>query len=453
MITLAQIKKLWEQDGESKRRSKVRELKSIYQGDWLSLLVERIHHEFQSRQVQEQMTQMADCSYNVLRYIADEMGGVYGATPVRSFADESEENKDLVALSLLAYEASGKTNMTLDASAKLNYALREVILRVRACNGELDLEVISPDRVAVFCDPTSATNVLAILQKTETGYHYWDNETHLELDSHWSVIIRSQDGIIAGKLRDITGIPNEFFLNPYGQIPFVICHAQYPALSFWNQVESYSLRETNYNTAISQTSQRHIEKYQSYIQGWIKGGGEQGSKVVASVVSDVSEWVKVPMGGDIGTLDLQANLVALHEVLQKRVESQLALQGLSPSAVRGNSVASSGYALRVERQSQEQVWEEQRTLWRMFENEIYQTFRVILFVDTGTEIIDNELKVEFSPLGVGTSKAEAWEIAKGKLELGVMSKKQYFLSEGYSEDEALAIIEEIKMESQPTAQE
>ena len=158
--------------------------------------------------------------------------------------------------------------------------------------------------------------------------------------------------------------------------------------------------------------------------------------------------MEIGPAGEVGIIDLQADLNGLLEATVKNTSLQLNLQGLSPVVVRGDKGVASGEALKIERESQELTWGEQRTLWKLYENVLYQVFRIVRSVDfDSVELPDTSLEVDFHTIGVGESPDKVFALARQKMDAGVLSRKQYLIRyEDMSPEEADQTLADIALE-------
>ncbi len=406
MIKASEIdlwRRAWEEKEERSRIADMKELWRIYSHDWRELLERRLRLLF-SEQTWEALRLQVDTSINLLRWTSDEQASIYSRGPSRSI--EGIDLEDEAEDPLKPYLAKGALDLSLDQAARICYACRAVVLRPLVAGTEegkprIVVDVILPHRVFVKHDPIDLTAIQMIVVQKEDGSRVaWDKEEQVVVSRSWQVEDRQP--------------------NPYGVVPYVVAHASYPTAQYWSTSEAFGLRDATYEVGVAKTEHNHLRHFQSHRQGWYRSDGD----IPLSVLTDPASWIHVRGTGDVGAIDLRADLKGNLESILDSAAATLALYGIRPESVKGSLDASSGYALALKLLAQEGVWAKQRLLWNVWEGQkLYPLARTVLQVDAGVVLPDGDLKIDWAEIGAQATPIDKAQWHKELLEMGVVSPR------------------------------
>jgi len=398
MIDKRKYMELW--DNDKQRRQEVGELLSIYDHDWTELLIEKLEQNFASQNIKRMLSKL-DTSLNLLRWSADTLAPVYCEGVSRSI--ENNETADLSA-----YEADGLLNMTLDRASRLLFAVREVLLRpmVNEVTGQIMVDVLTPDKCSVRRHPDNPLRLIGLVYQMANGdFVVWEEDDHKVYGRGWDERTKPD------------GSPYE---NDYGVIPFVLAHAAFPERGTWHEKDASGLKSATLNLGLAKTDFNHKRHLQSHKQMVFTGTDK--SKVGAKMASDAGfAMVLKDPSASAFVLDMQGNLGEHLDSIVKDAAQSLSLYGINPASVRGNLDASSGYALSIKLTDTERVWKQQRTLWQVWEQQLYTVSQRVMEVDGNGTLPGGKLTFDWPYIGPAQDKNDDADYWLKLLNAGVSS--------------------------------
>ena len=428
-LTIDDLRNAWNAPTERRRRSDVRDLISIYSNEWKDLLIEKINDRFLEQNA-EKLRAQPDSSINLLRWVVDEIGAIY-TEPCRRTVEGQADG-------LEAYEAGGLVDQFLDQACKLTQLCREVAIRPlwNEKKQAFSYDIITPDKFSVIPDPIDPLEVLAIIIKlpgAETGaqacYSVWTEGTHCKTDASFRPIYSEQ---------------NPDHTNPYGLIPYVISHARFPALSFFNEQDSFALRDATLDAGVRMTDHAHLRHFQSFKQLAITGTTDEALGRLSLDPSAVA-LIKNPQAS-VSVLDLQADLREHLETIHLATRPTLTMSGIWQDVIRGSSESSSGYALSLKMHKQETEWKHLRGLWLLYERALYKIASIVGQVDAGLTLPAGLLEIEFPKIGAQANPLDQAAVAEKYQILG-MSRRNIW-REVFGKSEAWIEQNEIELAEQ-----
>ena len=413
---------------ETVRVSTSRQLYKVFTHEWKDLLEARLESLY-STQVWTDLKLQSDISLNLLRWAADEQAAIYSKAPIRTIDGFDQTSQATNPLS--PYLSGGTLNLALDKAARICYACREVAIRplvVLNDDGKghhIVLDVVPPHRIFVVPDDGDITKPsLVVIQKDDGTRVAWDKEEQIQISASWEIISRTK--------------------NPYNLIPYVVCHATYPTVTFWQTLEALGLLEATFQTAQSKTEYNHLRRLQSHKQGWYRSDED----VPPSILSDPSSWVRLKGNAEIGVLDMVARLKENLDTLLDSAAASLALYGIRPESMRGTLDASSGYALSIKLIAQRKVWDAQRSLWEVWEPRLYNVAKAILLIDAAVVIPSGDLRIQWADIGAKVTPLEEAKFHSQLLDMGVVSKEWVQREMGLTQNETRQIAAELDLASE-----
>ena len=380
-ITIDKMRKIWRSRSETDRRQRVAELMQIYSSDWSDLLDNELRRLFLPQNY-EKLSLRADTSMNILKWATDTLGAIYSRPVSREIEGDAgpwERFRDL--------------DLAFDGACRLLYICREIFVRpIIMDDGSVIIDVMTPDRAIVIPSRDNPWGIEALLYSVDDGKRFilWTSESHVQLTNEFERIPQPNN-------------PEE--INPYGVIPWLLFHAKYPIQGqVFNDLESESLKQATFATGIAKTDHAHLRHLQSFKQ-MVFTGMTDDSAVRAMVDPATAITIKNPNAG-VEVLDMQADLQTHLATILESAAATLNLLGIRPEMVRGTLAASSGYALSIMMHETERAWEQQRQLWRVYEQTLYDLAAHILEIETGQSLPGGEVLVTFGDLRPANSPHE-----------------------------------------------
>ncbi len=160
---------------------------------------------------------------------------------------------------------------------------------------------------------------------------------------------------------------------------------------------------------------------QSFGVGFIKSGKGGGS-----VHADPGTLIELPLDKDaeIGFVSQQSEILAVVEAIDRLIKWGAMSNGLSVSTVDTKSTREfSGVAKLVDTQELLELREDDKTIWRVYEKQLFNLIKSVWNIHNPKDRISNEaaLTVDFSdprPIISPKDQAVAWE---SQLSMGVIS--------------------------------
>lgn len=428
------MKAIFDSSDEKSRVSDVKELLRIYRHEWWKDLDRKLQELF-TEQTWRRLRLKADISLNLLRWAIDQIAPIYAEAPMRRLGDREEDADEQTSLAF--YEQDGLLDMALDQAARLTALCGTLFVRPLVQRERWVLDVITPDRVVVMPhekDPMAisaiAVRLPAPTEEKKKGmrskaWAFWTSEEWCYLNEGWDVI-------------------GEITRNPYGVIPYLPIHAAYPAVGFWQQQNTYGLREATYKAGIAMTDHQHLRHLQSFKQ--IVIAGQPDGSDWENLLADPSSAIQLRPGGSASVLDMQADLTAHLDGILTQASAVLNLYGIRPEAVRGTMDASSGYALALKNQGLSRQWGRLRRVFVFAERELYRLLRTTARVEVGVDLCEEDLVVEHADLNAAADPAQQASTYSTLVTAGILSRAQVRRELDYDLEQAEKIEAEIMEE-------
>lgn len=430
------MKAIFDSKDEKARVGDVKELLRIYRHEWWRDLDRKMQELF-TEQTWRRLRLKADISLNLLRWAIDQIAPIYAEAPTRRLGDREEDADEQISLAF--YEQDGLIDMALDQAARLTALCGTLFVRPLVQNKERwVLDIVTPDRVVVMPhekDPLAisaiAVRLPAPTEEKKKGilskaWAFWTSEEWCYLNEGWDVI-------------------GEITANPYGVIPYLPIHAAYPAVGFWQQQNTFGLREATYKAGIAMTDHQHLRHLQSFKQ--IVISGQPDGSDWENLLADPSSAIQLRPGGSASVLDMQADLEAHLDGILTQASAVLNLYGIRPEAVRGTMDASSGYALALKNQGLSRQWGRLRRVFVFAERELYRLLRTTTRVEVGVDLCKEDLVVEHADLNAAADPQQQASTYSTLVTAGILSRAQVRRELDYDPEQAEKIEAEIMEET------
>ena len=397
VVTIEGMKKLYRSSSELQRRDRVSNLLKIYGSDWTDQLDDEIARLFLPQNY-EKLKLRGDISLNLIRWATDTIGAIYSKPVNREIAGDPSP-----------WDRFRDMDLALDTACKLLYLCREMFIRpIAYSDGSIVLDIMTPDRVAVIPSKSDPWGMDALLYSVdnEDRFILWTHENHVILDSAFNPIPQAD---------------NPENLNPYGLIPWVFCHSEYPTGATFNDKASTGLRSATLSAAVAKTDHAWLRHLQSFKQLVFTGMNDE-SAVRAMLDPSTALCIKNP-AATVTVLDTQANLKAHLSSILDDAAATLNLYGIRPDMVKGTLSAQSGYALMIQMHETQREWENQRQIWRVYERQLYDIARLVVDVDLGQQMAEGEISINYAEIGPAANPQEEALYYKTLIETNMISRR------------------------------
>lgn len=404
-FSFRQMKQWWESDRP--KRVHAQEKRLMFSNTWKEQLDREMKKLFDNS-TYKKIKQRQDTSVNIFRWSIRERSGIYSKRVKRKFVDQTyDANGNLQNVHTSYIEDMPELDMSMQKACDWSEASGETLVRTTWAAGRMQANIYPRDcfyAVAKADDPLALALVIIEHRNDDgkaTHYEVWTDEQRLMLNLSFERIDQTQE------YRYHKGDPDSISEeNPFGLVPFIVMHYEYPAAEFWHGYASDDLQEACKSMGVDLTDFAHIKHFQSYKQLFIKkdGSGESKAQVFKTDASAVLEG-----GGpnaDAKVLDMQANLLAHLEVTLKKVQFTLGLMGLRPTLLHGDTQVESGFALMVREFKKRAYQDELRQLRTLDENQLWKIARVVVPMEGGPEIPEGKLVIDWPEIGPGGNPIE-----------------------------------------------
>jgi len=368
------------------------------------------YHDKQIERLENQLSQlfsdpsnMVKVELNIVKKIIRALCQLYRVAAKREI-EGSQKDKDVFQ----AISEMSALDVKLKQAHRYTKLLKTILLRPIWRNGKLDIDILTGNILDVDTgdSPEELTKVLITdygnsNKIEEVEYSLWTPEEYQRLDYQGYVIDEQE--------------------NPYGVLPFLPVWDYPPTGSeFWlsGGDDLISLQEM---INLKLTDLCYLIRQQSFGVGWIKSGKGGGS-----VQADPGTLVELPLDKDsgIGFESQQSEIGQVVEAIDRLIKWAAMSNGLSVSTVDTKSTREfSGVAKLVDTQELLELREDDKTVWRAYEKQLFNLIRVVWNTHNQKDKISREstLTVDFSdprPIISPKDQAVAWE---SQLSMGVIS--------------------------------
>lgn len=389
------------------RSTKSRELLDTYNGKGLPYLQKQVDDSFKSSMIKQHMKHLKVC-YPIMSRIINKLSKVYMEQPTRRFyingreiVPKSDEfNTDSIVNEKLCgilkesfYTTENKVKIK-DSEKKVNL-LNTCVYKVRTESDELKLDYIPNDLCLVEqedYDNTVAKKLYFISSDTRTEEWTKDNFT-----------ITSEDGVLSAENeagRNMLALGDKSIGSVFA--PFVVLRESIPYQDFWNfnRVDFLdNIRQLN----MMFTELRYLVRYTSY-------GLKYAVNVDAPNGADsdpLGFWIlnskDEGMGGsnqfEVGELQNAGKLQEVKDSILFMMSQLLYDMGLSTQDLVATAQKSTAESKELDREDFRQFLKDQQEIWRMNEQNLFKTMRLVWNRDNAYKIpYELEMTVDYTDI-------------------------------------------------------
>ncbi len=371
-------------------------------------------------------------SVNITRKIIKALAVVYLQDAVRSI-DGSKQDQKIYA----QVEDSASLPLKMKLANRYAKLLGSILLRPVWRGGKMDLDVLTPDVLDVFCgdSPEDLLGVMITLfddsgRQTEVQYSLWTPETVQRLDYRFNVIAEEP--------------------NPYGVLPFVPVFSTIPTTDFWLPgANDLMLVQDAINERLVDVW--HTLRFQSFGVCYVKGAKKDG-RPTSTIDLGPSAMLFLPENGEVGFASPDAPIQDSLASIEFLMKQAAITNGLPASSMSLDPTEQSGISRIVGNSELEEQRRDDIAMFAKVEQQLFEVFRAVWNVHNQADKMNEAatVRVDFydpKPTVTATEQAKEWQ---GLLELGLISpvdiliERNPDLSRDDAKAELLRIRDELK---------
>jgi hypothetical protein len=443
-----EIIKLIEDQTDTTIKIGVRELIDIYKDNWQDIIESELRCQFSTDTLATLMP-LTTQELNLLKRVVNETSLVYKTPAERVAVIDNGTEKPTVDKNYEKAIADSNLDLTMRTSNKYTNLLNHTLIKVVYRDKKLDYDILTFDNCEIITHPDDWKMIVGIkyyiglqlpmsygadsnntADKKAQPYggsssDFMDKEytksklyilADFEYEDEGEMIIVKQGKIYTyvksgkGELQvDEENIP---YRDIHGNVilPFVLTSKEVPVSELLDFTTGNDLRDLNINIAVLMVHQNALQKYQSYLQVWMKVRELKDLPKKQSV--GPAKIIGIPVGeedvGDIGVLDLQSKIKEHQEVIEKRITMALTNYGISPQNFTLSGSPQSGFSMKMSNIAKLEYREDQLPIYRAIEHKLFDVVRAVWNWHRDTEKISDEanLRVDFAEVTFPMSPEE-----------------------------------------------
>jgi len=450
MLSTDRIIKLIEEQTDNTIKIGVRELIDIYKDNWEDIIDSELHRQFTSDTIEE-LLPLTTMELNLLKRVVNETSLVYKAPANRGavIAAIGEDATPLIDYNYNKAIEYSDIDIVMKAVNKYTNLTNHTLLKVVYRDKKIDYDILTFDNCEIITHPDDWKRIIAVkyyiglqlpmaygrneelaADKTATRNTNSDSDI-LEKKYSKSKLYALEDveierdgnplSIKRGKIYTYAKSGNSEVLVDEEDInyrdvdgnvilPFVLSSKEYPVNELLDFSTGNDLRDLNINIAVLMVHQNALQKYQSYLQVWVKV--QKLSQMPKKQAVGPAKIIGLPVGadniGDIGVLDLQSRIKEHQEVIEKRITMALTNYGISPQSFTLSAIPQSGFAMKMSNIAKLEYREDQIPMYRNIEHKLFNITRSIWNYHRPSEMISDKakLKIDFAEVAFPMSADE-----------------------------------------------
>ncbi len=345
-------------------------------------------------------------SLNIVRAITNKLASIYRHPPRRVFDGVDQDTGEQL------YRIAN-ADVVLKRASRLTKLLKTTMLQVSWRNDGPALAIVTPNILDVeYSDPERPSRVLITHPASKpmnVEYSDWTATTYRRLDY---------------KGRPLTIADNPSGINPYGVLPFVACFDRYPDDKFFLPGGD-DLIEAQEALNVGLANLWRAIEYQAHGQMWVTG-----VKAGEAIQTGPDRAVTLPEGGQLGFAAPNGPIEEILGALEFVMRQTAATNNVSADVFDLSKSAQSGSAKMVELRDLHEARQDDMALWRTYEGRLFEVVkRVTNTHKPATVSEDASIAIDFAELKETLSETARLENYQRRLELGIGSPVDFFLSE------------------------
>jgi hypothetical protein len=400
------------------RRKKFLERSKILNDDLKGIVDSQIALMF-DRETYEDMRPYIDVSNNLMRRIVRETSTLYKDEHERTVkpASSQKQYEEMIG------EEGLNLNSRMQKYNELLNGLNDLILKVEAAAGELDLTLLTPDMCTVIQNPLSPYMLDAIIiedsWRDQAGqmrhrWIFWSPGRHFILDEDFKMRAPAPD--------------NPDMLNPYWEqnmdneafYPFIAMHNGIRDKCFWEMNQGNDLVEATKCIAMKNTFLYFMFPMQ-FKQLAVKGNFDDGKEFKNRQIKSPLHIMK--SDSEFNVLDWQSSLKELDERIQSHLFMVASNYGVSAENFKLTATETSGFARMIAKERLLEIRKEQIPTHRKAEVELFDGARVANnLYDLDKEISEEaEVSIDYKEPEFKDDPLKELTLKERKIELGLIN--------------------------------
>ena len=443
-LTGEYINKLIKEQSNNAVKISVQELIDIYQDNWSHLIEQELRDQF-TQKTYDKIKWLVTQELNLLKRWVNDTSMIYkkpavrkAVRPVKEEGAEPAEDPQYAEM-----EQESNIDAIMPMVNKYTNLTNHVLLKPVWRGGKMEYDIILFNNGEVFSHPDDWKKIIAVKyyaglslpvdyiypgegDVTKVGVNkgakrdqfgqLWSEYKraflytledvtlgHLE-DGVW-VEETAEKGFIytieqKGKEEKIIDTQENPYRDEKGNVvlPFVLFSKEEAVDKLLNFTSGNDLRDANMNLAVNLTHLNSLLKFQSYKQAYIITDNK--TRIPKEMMLDPMMMLLIKSAegkGQVGVLDLQADIKATWETIKERITTVLAQQGISPQNYELSGTPQSGFALKINNQGKMEAREAQLPHYRKKEKELFELSRVVYNYHNPNEQIPMDMEFQFDP--------------------------------------------------------
>lgn len=402
-------------EDDSGRQDAMETRRDMLLENWRDLLIERINERLSDESKTKFRTYIRT-RYNPWKSVIKEISNIYTQEPTRNF---SGPNADFF---VELYTKIDINSMMKTVNMYMN-AMNETLLHVVYDKWrKIGVNILTPNILTVLCDRDSPTVPMEVYIKKRRNPNkdyspsnrYWNTWTN---DYHYNILGTGESVPISG---------NEGLVNPWGFLPFVVIHKEFPVDGFWNNTSGDTLFEFCISHGIDDTFDGFTKTWNSF-----KSVGATGNdiKIASGLLLSPDAVFKVE-GEDVSLqiLDFQVDLKQLREYREASLEMLAKEFGIDIGNY-GLSDKLSGRALKIKNKKLTEIREEQEKVLMKAEFDLFEMIKKINAITNGKnpESDTTEMELQYAEVKEFVEPIDELEIHEKEIEMNLADVVEVFM--------------------------
>lgn len=423
---------------EVARKQTYKKRVDLYNDNFAPYMFDRVTEIFDTPEVRDllhPLIEMSGCN-SILKRVCDEIGRpVYSRPPRRTVVSKNDGDQEAYATAIREMDLDGK----MDYVARVLTGTNHVFLFLRVAREKLVLDVLTPDMLTLFFDPSDRLSVLGFGYKKMV----WDRDrrqaaTHFILWDEKEWIELNEAGIeLSG------GKPHKL-----GRVPLVEIHRRARVGAYWDTTTGTDLVSAQEQVTLLNALALKLHKAQGEKQLMVVGEAE----IAGDQTLDGQGILQFPPGSQVELLDF-TNPPTHYLETKREVEATVAANyGVSKARLNHESNTVESDAALAERTA------EIVAVMKRAELDLFELAKAVIASDHPKLKLseDAKLRIDFAPASVRVDRKQLLEIRDLEKKQGLRNTLDDILEDNpevATDDEAMALMaQNFKIEALRQAQ-
>lgn len=383
------------QESEARRKDEASKMLDYYCNGQLDYIAEDIRKTIERDDI-------VPLGLNIVHKVIRNLAMVYIQDAVR-VVDGSDQDKAILS----EIETSTAMPVKMKQANRLSKLLGTILLRPVWRNGQMDLDVLTPDVLDVQTGDTPED-----LRSVLVTHYAPDGDINAISFSLWTPeLVRTLDAM--GRVKSEEP-------NPYGILPFVPCWANPVSDYFWQRgARDLIMAQDGINRLLTLIG--YVIDFQGFSLCYVKGDGAQ--KFGDNAKIGPGRLLGLPEKGEVGFVSPQAPIDEVLKAIDFLIRRAAMLNGLPAAMMSTEEKEQSGVARIVGNRELEELRADDIALFTEYERRLFDVFRIVWNThNPGRQISGSAVfQINFydpKPSMTATEQAALWEKLLG---MGILS--------------------------------